>query len=500
MTRFSFRLLAALAVAAFGVAVFAWWPAQDQELSPEKQNGERKILYWQAPMDPSYRSDRPGKSPMGMDLIPIYADEATADTIGGVPVVRIEPGIVQNLGIRTEKVLKADLSRNIHAVGYISYDESKVSNIHLRVDGWIEDLRIQSEGERVKKGELLFRLYSPTLVNAQGEFLQAVRTGDKRLIQSSRNRLQALNVSDDQIDAIATQGAIRQLVDFRAPQDGIVAKLNVVEGSFVQPGTNVATLADLSTVWVLTDVFEDQAPWTRTGLAAEARLPFLPGAPRLGRVEFVYPTLDADTRALRVRLKFDNPDEALKPNMFANVTIKAEPIRNALIVPRDAVIRSGNTERVIIAEGDGRFQAVQVLTGLESGDMIEILAGLKGGEKVVVSGQFLIDSEASLTGAIRRLTGSDAGGATDDQPVTGHGVLNQVKAEQGIVNISHAPIPQISWPDMTMDFEVDGDVDLSAFTAGDRITFELRRALDGTYKVVSIRREADHETTGGPAR
>ncbi len=465
------------------------WMAPDtaQSLSDSSTPGEREVLYWQAPMIPDFRSDKPGKSPMGMDLIPVYEDETGSQNGDTESTVYVKPGITQNLGIRTEKVLRGDLSRHIEAVGYIGYDENNITNVHLRTDGWIEDLAIRSEGQRVKKGDLLFKVYSPTLVNAQSEYLQSLKSNNAKLIEASHLRLQALNVSDDQIDEITAQRTIKQLVSFVSPQDGIVAALNVVEGTFVQPGTNVATLADLSTVWVLTDIFEDQAPWTRTGLAAEARLPFLPGAPRLGRVEFVYPTLDPDTRALRVRLKFDNLDEALKPNMFANVTIKAEPVNNALIIPRDAVIRSGNTERVIVSEEEGRFRAVEVLTGMESGDMVEILAGLTDDESVVVSGQFLIDSEASLTGSIRRLSGSDLQGSEEARRTFGHGVVNKIFPSQGIVNITHDPIADLAWPEMTMDFEVAPDFSLTDIQVGSVIDFELQRTLEGSYLVVSIK-------------
>ncbi len=489
-------VLAVGLVLGFGIARLSMRDGEPAALAPAS-NGERKVLYWQAPMIPDFRSDKPGKSPMGMDLIPVYEDEAGGPDADMAGTVHVKPGIVQNLGIRIEKVLRGDLSRHIEAVGYIGYDENKITNIHLRTDGWIEDLAIRSEGQHVKKGDLLFKIYSPTLVNAQSEYLQSLKSNNTKLIEASRLRLQALNVSEDQIDEISKNRAVKQLVSFVSPQDGIVAALNVVEGTFVQPGTNVATLADISTVWVLTDIFEDQAPWTKSGLAAEARLPFLPGAPRLGRVEFVYPTLDPDTRALRVRLKFDNPDEALKPNMFANVIIKAEPERNALIIPRDAVIRSGKTERVIVSTKGGRFRAVEVLTGMESGDMVEILAGLSDDESVVVSGQFLIDSEASLTGSIRRLSGSDPrGGDLLARRTTGHGVVNKIAPGQGVVNITHDPIADLSWPEMTMDFEVAPNVSLDNVKVGAVIDFELQRTIEGNYLVVSIEPTAPRGAVG----
>lgn len=399
------------AIAGFTVARLTSTSGGDVDTS---SGGENKVLYWVAPMDPGFRSDQPGKSPMGMDLIPVYeSDQPGMNATEGA--VQIAPAVINNLGVRTAKVERQDLGRKIDAVGYIGYDETKVTHIDLRADGWIEDLRIKSEGERVKKGDLLFRIYSPTLVNAQSELVQAVNRGRDNLVEASRARLRALGISDGQIAQISEKGQAEQLVSFFAPQNGVVAELNVAEGMYVRPGTSLATLADLSTVWMLADVFEGQSPWIKTGLPAEASLTFLPGIARPGRVEYVYPTLEPDTRALRVRLKFDNPDEALKPNMFANVAIEAEPIVGALTVPRDAVIRSGKFDRVILALGEGKFQVVEVVIGIEAQDLVEVKRGLREDEEVVVSGQFLIDSEASLSGSIRRLSSdmSDPGKRTE---------------------------------------------------------------------------------------
>ena len=359
---------------------------------------EKEILYWVAPMDPNYRRDEPGKSPMGMDLVPIYADESGGD------VITISPEVVQNLGVRTAKAEISGLWRGIDTVGYVDFDESRVSHIHLRTEGWIENMAVRSEGERVKKGERLFDFYSPELVNAQQEFVQALSTHNQGLVSASSERLSALGVSDSQIAHLRSSRRVDQTVSIFAPQDGVVSELPARDGMFIKPSMKVMSLADLSSVWLLAEIFERQSNWLSMGDSAEVRLSYLPGREWLGKVEYIYPSLDPKTRTLKVRLRFDNPEEALKPNMYANVKIYGGAKDNILIVPLEALIRTGRNERVIVALGDGRFEARTVSAGIESGDWVEIVNGLKEGEEVVVSGQFLIDSEASIKASFTRMS------------------------------------------------------------------------------------------------
>jgi Cu(I)/Ag(I) efflux system membrane fusion protein len=349
-------------------------------------------------MDPNYRRDEPGKSPMGMDLVPVYADAA-----GKSGTVSIDPAVVQNLGVRTAVVERGRLWRRIDTVGYVAFDERRISHIHLRTDGWIEKLYVKSNGERVKRGDLLFELYSPDLVNAQEEYVQALRGNNDYLRQASRERLEALGVSDGQIKQVAKNRRAFQHVKIYAPQDGIVDSLNVREGMYVKPATEVMALADLSSVWLLVDIFERQSDWVAPGQPAEVRLGYLPGRIWEGEVEFVYPTIDPQTRTLQARLRFDNPDEALKPNMYATVNIYAGPKGDVLSIPREALIKTGDDQRVILALGDGKFRPLQVTAGMESGDFVEITGGLKEGDRVVTSAQFLIDSEASLKASFARM-------------------------------------------------------------------------------------------------
>ena len=369
---------------------------------------EKEVLYWVAPMDANYRRDKPGKSPMGMELIPFYAG---ADGDGST--VSISPMVIQNLGVRTARAELTRLWRGIDTVGYVDYDESKVSHIHLRTEGWIEKLEVKSEGERVKKGGFLFDVYSPKLVNAQEELITALSSGNKGLIRATKERLAALGVSSSQIKQLQKTKKAKQRISIYAPQDGVVSDLPVREGMFVKPSQKVMTLGDLSSVWLLAEVFERQSQWVEVGQDAEVRLSYIPGKLWRGEVEYIYPSLDAKTRTLKVRLRFDNPGERLKPNMYANVKIYGGAKENTIVIPLEGLIRTGREERVIIALGEGKFEARNVTPGIESGDYIEILEGVSEGDNIVTSGQFLIDSEASMRASLTRMSEPDEPGTNE---------------------------------------------------------------------------------------
>lgn len=306
---------------------------------------------------------------------------------------------------------------------------------------------------------------------------------------------------------------VEQYVQVYAPQDGIVDKLNVREGMYVTPSIEIMSLADLSSVWILAEVFERQVNWIKQGQPAEVTLSYLPGRKWEGKVEYVYPSLNPKTRTLKVRLRFENHDEALKPNMFAKITIYAGPTEETIVIPREALIRTGNDERVIISIGKGRYQARQVVAGIESGDFVEIKNGLAEGDRVVTSGQFLIDSEASLKASLRRMQSPGKSGAkSDSKPdmkmamkkpeaklefkldsIRGTGILREVLAKDNKVNISHDPIPALKWPDMTMYFKVKSEVKLDEFKPEDKVMFELEEAEDG-YIIKSMQK---HDGMGG---
>ena len=365
---------------------------------------ERKVAYWVAPMDANYRRSEPGKSPMGMDLVPVYEDEISGSGNDDASAVYLSPAVINNLGVRTASVEQGRFQSVIESVGFIDYDESKISHVHLRAEGWIEKLYVNSIGERVKKSDKLFEVYSPELINAQGDYLAALKTGRSKIIRASKDRLRALGIPSDIIKELERTRQAKQTITYLAPQDGIVSALNIANGMHVTARTTMISLADLSTVWLVVDVFETQVSQIKEGLPAEVTLSYQPDQLWRGEIAYIYPQIDEKTRTLKVRLVFDNPDELLKPDMYADVRIFGNKNFAALSIPREALIRTGNSERVILALGEGRFQPVEVLAGLESGERVEILKGLKAGDQIVTSAQFLIDSEASFTGTMIRMS------------------------------------------------------------------------------------------------
>ncbi len=370
----------------------------------EKRKAKKKvILFYRHPMDPKITSKTPKKGSMGMPYIAVYA-KGSSDDADGDDVVKISPNIVNSMGVRTAQVVRGDLSRKIDTVAFVQFDEDKMLQVHMRAKGWIKNLKVRSAGERVTKGQILFEYYSPDLVNAQEEFLQALRSNNSSLIRASRSKLLALDISTQQISKIIKQRKVNQLVQVYAQQSGIVSKLNVREGMYVRPHTRVMTLADLSTVWLQVQVFESQSNWVKIGQTAKVRIRYLPGVILTGKVDYIYPMLDVKTRTLQVRLRFNNPQEKLKPNMYAMVSIDAKAEENIIIIPREALIRTGKEQRVVISLGKGRFTARKVRAGIESGEQVQIIKGLNEGERVVTSGQFLIDSEASIKASITRMT------------------------------------------------------------------------------------------------
>lgn len=377
----------------------AWVPQSDVETAGDSAPD---VLYWVAPMDPNYRRDEPGKSPMGMDLVPVYAGAVEP----GRGVVSIDPTLLNNLGVRTAEAERGALPRRIETVGYIGYDEDTLQHVHTRVDGWIEKLATTATGDPVTKGQLLFELYSPTLVNAQQEYLAALASSNAGLKTASRDRLTALGVTGSEIARLDREREASQRVRVYAQSDGVIAHLGVREGIFVTPATEVMSVARLDRVWVLAEVFERQSAWVAPGQQATVELDYLPGRILRGTVDYVYPELDPKTRTLKVRLRFDNESETLRPNMFARVVIDGEAIDNIVHVPREAVIRGGSSSRVVVDLGEGRFQSREVSIGIESGDRVAIRRGLKEGERVVTSAQFLIDSESNIDAALERMESS----------------------------------------------------------------------------------------------
>jgi Cu(I)/Ag(I) efflux system membrane fusion protein len=366
------------------------------ESSPK---AEREVLYWYDPMKPDQHFDKPGKSPfMNMQLVPKYAagdGKGTSDST----LVEIDPRMAQNLGMRTSPVTIGTFSQRVDAVGSVMVDERRIVSVEARAPGWVERLDVRSVGDTVTRGQVLAGLYSPDLLAAQEELVLAQKLGDKTLVDAARTRLSLLGVN-------GTGGAQRR-VAITAPQAGVVTELMVRQGAQVTPGMPLMKLADLSKVWVQVEVPEAQASWVVEGQPAEARLKALPGRVFEGTVDYLYPLLDAQTRTLRARLVFDNADGALKPGMYADATLFGDAKSDVTLVPSEAVIRTGTRSVVLVAEDVGRYRPVEVTLGPERSNEIVVTKGLQAGQQVVVSGQFLIDSEASLLGAYQRM-GADA--------------------------------------------------------------------------------------------
>ena len=358
--------------------------------------GQDQPLYYRHPHDPGRTSPTPRQDEMGMDYVPVYADAAG-------PEVRISPAVVNNIGVRTVTAERAAPERRATTVGYVAFDERRMQQVQPRAEGWIEGLAVRAMGETVKAGQLLFTLYSPMLESAQQEYLDAVRIGNRDLVDASRDRLRALGLDASAPERLARSGRASGRVPFYAPIGGVVTELAVREGAMVSPNMMVLTITELGSLWVIAEVPESQAAWVRPGTAAAIRLPSLPGETLAGRVEYVYPELNMETRTVRARIVLDGAGTGLRPNMLANVTLVGEAGEPAVMIPRNALIRGGTEDRVVVALGAGRFAPRRVVAGPESGDRVAIREGLAAGEVVVVAGQFLLDSEANLRAGFERL-------------------------------------------------------------------------------------------------
>jgi Cu(I)/Ag(I) efflux system membrane fusion protein len=354
------------------------------------------------PMHPQIIKDEEGTCPIcGMDLVPKMIDPNT----GKHPAVSVKGEIIQSMGLRTEAVRKDTLWRFIKTVGRVDYDETKLIHLHPRAPGWMESLMIRSEGERISKGDKLGTFYSPEILSAQVDFFIAMEQSDSSRVRNARNRLRILGIDDATIRQLEESRETRNALPVYAPGEGIVTMLGAREGMYLKPDTEMMTIADLSSVWVMVDVYEHQIGWLSQGLTAEISVPAWPGKSWEGKVDYIYPELDMKSRTLRVRLEFPNPDMTLKPNMFAEVKIYGGPQRDTLLIPAEALIRTGERDTVVTSLGDGRFQPVDVVVGAHSNGKVEILSGLNEGDEIVTSGQFLIDSESSLQASFQRMSG-----------------------------------------------------------------------------------------------
>ncbi|HMB12756.1 MAG TPA: efflux RND transporter periplasmic adaptor subunit, partial [Roseovarius sp.] len=474
-----------------GVAGGIWYERDRLAQSMEAGSNGPEILYWVAPMDTNFRKDGPGKSPMGMDLVPVYEGQKPS---GDPEEVTLSPAEVNTIGVRSAVARVEEISRRIDTVGFVDYDEHATSHIHTRVDGWIERLEVRAVGDEVAEGDLLFDLYAPEITIASSELQRATRSGNAANISIARTKLMNFGVDARQIEEMAQAVSPSQRIRFYAPQDGVVFALAAADGMFLNPQTRAMSLADTSSVWLIVDVFERDMGRLSSDMRAEARFDHLPGRVFTGEIDYIFPELDAETRTLRVRLRFDNEDGLLRPNMFANVSLIPAEAQEALTVPSEAVIRTGRAERVILKQADDTFRPRLVTTGLRdgfgAGGRTEIVQGLAPGDEVVASAQFLIDSESALNAGMMRFAPTDA------EPAMGKGVLASLDSDRRLARIGHEPIEALGWPAMETRFAIRSDVYLEDLAEGDEVEFTAVRGADGLIALTELGRDDGVDATG----
>ena len=468
---------------------------------------EKKPLYWVAPMDANYKRDKPGKSPMGMDLIPYYEEKSTGID-EGPGTIKISPSVVNNLGVRTAFVEQKSLHSKINTVGYVNYDEDHLIHIHPRVQGWIEKLYVKASGDPIKKGQPLYEIYSPEMVNAQEELLLALQRNKSRLIKAAKNRLESLQVPALAIKQLEKTRKVKQTVTFYSPKSGVIDNLKIRQGFFVKPGTTIMSIGTLKQVWVNAEVFERQASQLAIGVPVNMTLDYLPANTWKGKVDYIYPTLDAKTRTIKVRLKFENKNELLKPGMFAQVVIQGKDSKKTLVIPKEAVIRTGNSNRVVLALGEGKFKSVNVKVGRFTDEYAQILSGLSQGEKIVTSAQFLLDSESSKTSDFKRMTAVSPEDTmanmqtkkemtpTKNSKTTtemtqpkewAKATVLKVMPEKKKLKVNHSAIANWKWPSMKMNFKVADNIDFSQFKKDMNMDIEITKTKNNKYIISDVK-------------
>ena len=449
---------------------------------------DRKVLYWHDPMVPGQKFDKPGKSPfMDMQLVPVYA---SGD--GDESSVRISPRVQQNLGVRTAEVVRGTLATTFVAVGSVAYNDRDVAVVQARSNGFVEKLFVRAPLDAVRKGQALAEIYVPEWVAAQEEYLSVKRIvaqtdGLAALVDGARQRMRLVGLSDEQIRSIEIAGRVQPRFTLVAPVSGVIAELGAREGMTVMAGAPLFRINGLSTVWVNAEVPENVAAQVRPGAAVEARTPAVPGTVFKGKVSAILPEVNIATRTLKARVELANAKGQLAPGMFTTINFTPASRNDVLLVPTEAVIATGKRSVVMVASGDGKFAPVDVELGVESNGQTEVRKGLEAGQKVVVSGQFLIDSEASLKGTATRMSEAPM---IDGPAKTAGGVPRGVGKVEAIakdeITLSHEPIPSLKWGAMTMGFKPPSAGMPKTIAVGDRVTFEIRPDKDGTFEITGI--------------
>ncbi len=389
----------------------------DNHVMASSGNATKKPLFYRNPMNPEITSPVPASDAMGMDYIPVYAEDDSGGDGEPDGTVNIDAVTVQDIGVRTARVEQRSLSHEIRAMGRVAYDEERLARLHPKTEGWIENLFVDETGELVKKDTILLGLYSPQLVTSQQEYLlalnnreilkaspfQDIREGADQLVHSTLERLHLLDVPEHQIRELEQTRKIKKSLHIHSPFNGTVMKVGAREGQYVTPTTELYMLADLTNIWVYVDIYENEMPWVAIGDTAQMEVAGIPGEVFTGKVTYIYPYLEAKTRTNQIRLEFDNQDLRLKPEMFANVTLQARPQEDAVLVPSEAIVRSGIRNQVFVVRAPGKFEPRLVTLGVSAEGMTQILEGVKPGEEVVTSSQFLIDSESKLREATAKM-------------------------------------------------------------------------------------------------
>jgi multidrug efflux pump subunit AcrA (membrane-fusion protein) len=386
----------------------------------EVSGGEREILFYRNPMDPTISSPVPAKDEMGMDYVPVFSDEVD-QAMGAGTTISIDPAVVQNMNVQSALAERRDLEHEIRTVGYLEYDQERMVTVTTKYSGWVEKVYVNYVGEPVRKGQPLFEIYSPELVQTEQELLSAIEYASKfegvaggvgggaggraqALVEAARTRLSYWDIGPDQIAQLEETGEIFRTLKVVSPSSGLVMKrMAGLEGMAVKPGMETYHIANLSSLWLSVEIFENQLAWVRERTPAEVTFTYFPGEIFRGTVRFIEPEFSEKTRTLRVKLEIPNPGRRLRAGMFATVIFQPVAARQAVTVPSLAVLRTGQRSVVVVDLGEGRFSPREITLGHQSGEYVEVLEGLEAGERVITSAQFLIDSEANLQEAIQKM-------------------------------------------------------------------------------------------------
>ena len=465
---------------------------------------ERKLLYYRNPMGLPDTSPVPKKDPMGMDYIPVYAGEDAGES-SAAGTIKVSTEKVQKLGVRTEAAQLRVLDRVVRAAGRVEPDERRIYAVSPKFEGYVERLHVNVTGQPVGRGQPLFEVYSPELVSAQREYAIAAQgveslkgadataqAGMQQLAESSLARLKNWDISEAQVKALAQSGETKRTLTFRSPVAGIVSEKKALQGMRFMPGEALYQIADLSSVWVVADVFEQDIGLVKTGTSAKVRINAYPDKLFEGRIGYVYPTLNADTRTVPVRVELANPGLLLKPAMFAQVELPVAAKGSVVTVPLSAVIDSGTRQVVLVQQGEGRFVPREVRLGARSEAHVEVLAGIKDGEQVVVVANFLIDAESNLKAALGGLGADTKASASTTVGHKANGRIDDIDVKNATANIEHGPVASLKWPAMTMQFKFANSALLTGLKPGASIDFEFVERGQGEWVITAVKPAASH--------